>query len=72
MMERGVIDRFEGELVVIEFGDKTRDISRSLLPKNAKAGDSVVLDKDGSIRVDQADTKKRTKEIDKLMDELFE
>jgi hypothetical protein len=72
MMERGVIDRFEGELAVIEFGDKMRDISRSMLPKNAKVGDSVVVDKDGSIRVDQADTKKRTKEIDELMDELFE
>jgi hydrogenase maturation factor len=72
MMERGVIDRFEGELAVIEFGDKARDISRSLLPINAKAGDSVVIDEDGSIRVDQADTKKRMKEIDELMDELFE
>jgi hypothetical protein len=71
-MDHGVIDRFEGELVVIEVGDMTRDYARSLLPKNAKVGDSVVIADDGSIRLDETDTKKRKKEIDELMDELFE
>jgi hypothetical protein len=71
-MDHGVIDRFEGELAVIEVGKKTRDYSRCLLPKNAKVGDSVVIAEDGSIRLDEVDTKKRKKEIDGLMDELFE
>jgi hypothetical protein len=71
-MYHGVIDRFEGELAVIEVGNKTRDYARALLPKNAKVGDSVVIADDGSIRLDEADTKKRKKEINELMDELFE
>jgi hydrogenase maturation factor len=71
-MDHGVIDRFEGELAIIEVGNKTRDYACSLLPKNAKVGDSVVIAGDGSIRLDEADTKKRKKEIDELMDELFE
>jgi hydrogenase maturation factor len=71
-MDHGVIDRFEGELAVVEVGTTTRDYARSLLPKNAKVGDSVVIYEDGSIHLDEADTKKRKKEIDELMDELFE
>jgi hypothetical protein len=71
-MDHGVIDRFEGDFAVIEVGNKTRDYARSLLPKNAKVGDSVVIAEDGSIRLDEVDTKKRKKEIDELMDELFE
>jgi hydrogenase maturation factor len=71
MMERGVIDRFEGEIAVIEIGGGTRDFQRSLLPKNAKPGDSVIME-DGAIRIDEAGTKRRKKDIDALMDELFE
>jgi hypothetical protein len=71
MMERGVIDRFEGELAVIELGEGTRDYPRSLLPKKAKPGDSVIIE-DGAIRLDEAGTKKRKKEIDQLMEDLFE
>jgi hydrogenase maturation factor len=72
MMVHGVIDRFEGEFAVIEVGTTTRDYARSLLPKNAKVGDSVIIEEDGSIRLHEADTKRRKQEIDQLMDELFE
>jgi hydrogenase maturation factor len=72
MMVHGVIDRFEGEIAVIEVENTTRDYKRSLLPKNAKVGDSVVIHEDGSVHLDGADTRKRKKEIDTLMDELFE
>lgn len=71
-MERGVIDRFEGEIAVIEVGSTTRDYPRSSLPAKAKQGDSVIIEEDGSIRVDESDTKYRIKEIEQLMDELFE
>jgi hypothetical protein len=70
-MERGVIDRFEGDFVVIEIGKKTRDYPRSCLPTDAKMGDAVIIE-NGQIRLDKSETSKRKKEIDKLMDELFE
>lgn len=71
-MERGIIDRFEGDdIVVIEISQSTRDYPRAALPQGAKPGDSVIIE-DGVIRLDESDTKKRKKEIDALMDELFE
>lgn len=70
-MKRGIIDRFEEDLVVIEVDGVTRDFPRVVLPLDAKVGDSVLID-NGEIRLDQADTKQRKKEIQSLMDELFE
>ena len=35
-MEKGIIDRFEDNLAVIEFGEEMRDIPRNELPKNAE------------------------------------
>ncbi|KIL35185.1 pyruvate kinase [Cohnella kolymensis] len=70
-MERGVIDRFEEEIVVIEIGGVTRDYPRSSLPKGAKSGDAVIIEQD-RIRIDNKETSKRKKEIQDLMDELFE
>ncbi|UZJ79586.1 DUF3006 domain-containing protein [Fictibacillus sp. KU28468] len=32
---KGIIDRFEGEYAIIEFGNKTEDILRTSLPKQA-------------------------------------
>jgi hypothetical protein len=63
-----VIDRFEGDMVVIEYNGKTFDLPRSLLPREAKEGDVLKL----SITVDNEETKKRKKKIDNLMDKLFE
>ncbi|MFT9488363.1 MAG: DUF3006 domain-containing protein [Tepidibacillus sp.] len=44
-MRKAVIDRFEGELAVIEWIDtkETQDIERSNLPNKAKIGDVVYL-----------------------------
>ncbi|WP_372663753.1 DUF3006 domain-containing protein [Cohnella sp.] len=70
-MERGIIDRFENMIVVIEVDGLTRDLPRALLPRDAKVGDVVLLD-NGEIRLDQAETIHRQKEIKGLMDELFE
>jgi RNase P/RNase MRP subunit p29 len=70
-MKRGVIDRFEGNIAVIETEGTTIDVPKTSLPINAKTGDSVIIDGD-KICVDVEDTKKRKAEIDDLMEELFE
>jgi hypothetical protein len=72
MMERGIIDRFEGDIAVIEFGSRTRDVPRSLLPLDAKVGDSILIRDTGDILVDSAATADRKKQIQELMDDLFE
>ncbi|GAW92763.1 DUF3006 domain-containing protein [Calderihabitans maritimus] len=63
-----VIDRFEGDMAVIEYNGKTFDLPRSLLPEEAKEGDVLKM----SIEIDKEETEKRRKKIEKLMDELFE
>lgn len=67
-----IIDRFEGDLAVCEAEDrKTIDIERSKLPENADVGDVIILE-NGHFRVDKQETNKRRKEIEDLMNELFE
>ncbi|MFJ7831853.1 DUF3006 domain-containing protein [Peribacillus sp. NPDC097284] len=70
-MRKGIIDRFEGEIAVIEFDEEMKDISKTSLPKGVKVGD-VLLFNGESITIDKQVTKKLKKEIDELMDELFE
>ncbi|WP_072280191.1 DUF3006 domain-containing protein [Alkalithermobacter thermoalcaliphilus] len=70
---KGIIDRFEGELAVIELENKTfMNIHKKLLPNDCKEGDVVVLSRDGTIEIDYNAYKKLREEIDNLMDELFE
>ncbi|MFC4305693.1 DUF3006 domain-containing protein [Cohnella boryungensis] len=70
-MERGIIDRFEGDIAVVEVDGSTRDYVRSKLPRGAQAGDAIVIE-NGEIRLDEAAKEKRKRDIDRLMDELFE
>ena len=57
-----MIDRFEGELAVIEADEKNLEIPRAFLPETAKEGD--VLMKDGeNFRVDKEATAKRRAEV---------
>jgi hypothetical protein len=70
-MKRGIIDRFEGDIVVIETEGRTIDVPVARLPQKAKAGDVVIIDGD-NFHLDRAETRKRKTEIDTLMDELFE
>jgi len=69
--EKGFIDRFEGNFAIIDVDGFTRDIPRSRLPKNAKPGDAVTLTPD-EIRLDPDGKASRKKEINKLMNELWE
>lgn len=70
-MEKGVIDRFEGDLAVVEFDSGMRDIPKKKLPKDSNVGDMLIFDGD-SITIDKAGTDKLRTEIEDLMKELFE
>ncbi len=55
-----IIDRFEGDIAVIEGDDGIFDISRDLLPDNAAEGD-VIISADGIYYVDEEETENRRK-----------
>ena len=63
-----IIDRFEGDMAVIEYDDITFSLPRDLLPKETKEGDVIRV----SIMVDKETTEQRRKEVQGLLDELFE
>lgn len=68
---KGVIDRFEGEWVVVEIDGVTYDMKRSRFPQSAKEGDVVWIDEEGArILVDETNELKN--EIAQLMNELWE
>jgi hypothetical protein len=62
-----VIDRFEGEIAVVEYKEKFYDIPRDWLPDDAKEGDIVVL----TMNIDKEGTRKRRAEMQRKMDALF-
>lgn len=70
-MQKGIIDRFEGDLAVIEIEDSTIDVPRKKLPFNAQIGDQLIID-GNHITIDKKATKKLRKDIDALADDLFE
>lgn len=70
-MEKGIIDRFEDDLAVIEFETEMRDVPRKKLPQNSEVGDLLIFDGE-SITIDKAGTNKLRTEIEDLMKELFE
>ncbi|MEX0135295.1 DUF3006 domain-containing protein [Bacillus nitratireducens] len=70
-MQKGIIDRFEGELAVIEMKNITIDVPRSKLPSSAKEGDVLIIE-DDKYTIDKKETDKRKREIQNLMDKLFE
>ena len=69
---RGIIDRFEGDLAVIEFGEVMKDIPKSRLPASIQPGDVLWFYKDGRVERDAEEKQRLSKEIEKLMDELWE
>ncbi|GGG13905.1 hypothetical protein GCM10010912_67900 [Paenibacillus albidus] len=70
-MRKGIIDRFEGDFAVVEFNGQTEDLLKSDLPEDAKAGDTLIFE-DGNVIIDKEGTASRKKEINELMDKLFE
>lgn len=71
-MTRGVIDRFEGDVAVVELEDRSLvEIQRELLPEHAREGDVLIIDGE-IVSIDEDDTKNRKEKAEKLMNELFE
>jgi hypothetical protein len=62
-----IIDRFEENWAVIEYGDKTFNFPKELLPKEAKEGDVLKFD----IAIYIEETEKRKKNIQELINDLF-
>ncbi|MDD2556325.1 MAG: DUF3006 domain-containing protein [Syntrophaceticus sp.] len=63
-----IVDRFEGDWVVVEFEGGTFNIPKALFPQQLKEGDVFKID----IIIDEEATKDRKKRVDQLADELFE
>ena len=69
-MERYVIDRFEGDFVVLEKSDGTTiDVEKTEIP-TAKEGDVLILE-NGVYTIDKEDTQERKKRIEEKMKKLF-
>jgi DUF3006 family protein len=63
-----IIDRFEGDYVVIEYNNKTFNFPKDFIPSEAKEGD--VIDINVSINIEETNTIK--KEVEELMDDVWE
>lgn len=69
---RGIIDRFEGNLAVIEFGELMENIPKSQIPDAVQPGDVLWFYEDGRVELDVEEKQRLSKEIEELMDELWE
>ncbi|WP_026485849.1 DUF3006 domain-containing protein [Caldanaerobius polysaccharolyticus] len=65
----GVIDRFEGDMAVIETEGKTVIVKRHLLPPDAREGDVVDM---SSMKIDRNKTRNRKNKINRLMRDVWE
>lgn len=68
---KGIIDRFEEDIAVVEVNGVTQDFEKSIFPKNAEPGDFIEI-RGNQVTILKDETEKRRKEIEDLMDELWE
>ncbi|ATF13619.1 DUF3006 domain-containing protein [Brevibacillus brevis X23] len=68
---KGIVDRFEGDYVVIEINGETQDVEKGKVADGVIAGDAVELI-DGTWTKDVDGTESRSAEIKKLMDSVWE
>ena len=62
-----IIDRFEGSYAIVEMENKkTADLPIELVPKGAKEGTVI------NIVIDEKESEKIKKEVDGLMEDLWE
>jgi len=68
---KGIIDRFEGDFVVVEIEGDTKDFPKSIFPIEAKPGDIIVIS-DNLVKIKNEETAELRKEIEQLMEEVWE
>lgn len=68
---KGIIDRFEEGFAVVEIEGITKDYPKDIFPGDTQVGDVVYIT-GNKVTVDRQETKKREKEIEDLMNELWE
>jgi hypothetical protein len=68
---KGIIDRFEEELVVVEINGELKDFHKNIFPPEVVAGDVVEIEGD-KVTVYKSETEKLRKEIENLMEEVWE
>lgn len=68
---KGIVERFEGDIVVIEIDGQTHDVSKNILSPFVKVGDVVELVA-GVWTTNREETKQRELHIKKLMDSVWE
>jgi hypothetical protein len=68
---KGIIDRFEEELVVVEIDGEMKDFPKTIFPPEVVAGDVVQIEADKVI-VLKDETDKLRKEIEDLMADVWE
>jgi hypothetical protein len=68
---KGIIDRFEDDLVVVEIDGETKDFPKNIFPSNAATGDVVEIE-DSKVKILKNETEKLRKEIENLMSEVWE
>jgi hypothetical protein len=66
---KGIIDRFEGNIAVVEIAGETIDFPKDMFSKEAVVGDLVEISGD-TVKVLNSETEKVRKEIEDLMDEV--
>lgn len=67
---KGIIDRFEGELAVIEIEGKSTNVPKSLLEPGCREGDVVIWNGE-AWRRDESETMARRREVQKLMKDVW-
>ena len=73
MTEFVTIDRFEGDWAVLERADlSTVAVTRSQLPAEAREGEVLRLNPDGSFEMDTEETQRRRERILHLQNSLFD
>ncbi|GAB1798416.1 DUF3006 domain-containing protein [Priestia megaterium] len=68
---KGIIDRFEEGFAVVEIEGKTKDYPKDIFPREIQIGDVVYITGD-KVEIDRCETKKLAKEIEDLMNEVWE
>jgi hypothetical protein len=68
---KGIIDRFEGNIAVVEIDGLTKDYNKALFPKEASVGDVIEIE-GKKVTVLKKESEKLRKEIEDLMNDVWE